>query len=186
MKKKNSSAQTTQSVTIERSDSALKAPASVEAGLAEITVKNTGKKPGGAQLVRVTGDQTAEEVGKAGQAWVRRSEPLPDSLKLPAAWATPSRARPARPAGTCPPANTTRSTSSRTRGAPPQVTAAADSPALGGPRVVAVDYSFKATGLEPGKQTVLSTTKATVTLHSHAAINQCKTIADVAGRRVRG
>ena len=95
-KKKKSSAQTTQSITIERSDAALKAPASVEGGLTEITVKNTGKKPGGAQLVRVTGNQTAEEVGKAGTAWGDKGKPLPDWLQLEGGVGNPSRASPAR------------------------------------------------------------------------------------------
>src|SRR5829696_2636729 len=81
-KEKKSSSQTTESVTIERSDTGLKAPRSVDAGLTTITVKNTGKKPGGAQLVRVTGDQTAEEVGKAGTAWGDNGKPLPDWLQL--------------------------------------------------------------------------------------------------------
>ncbi|MDQ4072394.1 MAG: hypothetical protein M3088_05910, partial [Actinomycetota bacterium] len=60
----------------------MKAPASVGAGLAKVTLKNSSKSEGGVQLVRVEGRHTTEEVGKAGAAWGEKGKPLPDWFQL--------------------------------------------------------------------------------------------------------
>jgi hypothetical protein len=180
-KKKKSSAQTTQSISIERSAAALKAPASVEAGLAEITVKNTGKKPGGAQLVRVTGNQTAEEVGKAGTAWGDKGKPLPDWLKLEGGVGNTKPGQSGKVTQNLAPGKYYALDIESNKSAPLEVTGSGGgSQPSAGPSVEAVDYSFKATGLKTGKQTVLFDNKGKQPHFMVALpINPGKTIADV-------
>ena len=180
-KKKKSSSQTTQSVTIERSDTGLKAPASAEAGLTKITVKNTGKKPGGAQLVRVTGNQTAEEVAKAGTAWGDRNKALPDWLKLEGGVGNTKPGQTGTVTQNLAPGKYYALDIESNKSAPLQVTGSGGgSQPTAGPRVEAVDYSFKATGLKTGKQTVLFDNKGKQPHFIVALpINPGKTIADV-------
>jgi hypothetical protein len=179
--KEESSAQTTQSVTVERSDSALKAPASVKAGLTEITVKNTGKKPGGAQLVRVTGDQTAEEVAKAGQGWGEKGKPLPDWLELEGGVGQTQPGQTGKATQNLSPGKYYALDIESNKSAPLQVTGGGGgSQPTAGPRVEAVDYSFTATGLKTGKQKVLLENKGKQPHFMVALpINPGKTIADV-------
>jgi len=57
-------------------------PKTVEAGVAEITLKNSTKKGGGLQLIRVEGDHTKEQVFTRGEAWGDKGRPLPSWLFL--------------------------------------------------------------------------------------------------------
>lgn len=57
----------------------LEAPGSVEAGLAEITLENSGEGPHDAQLIRTEGDHSAEETVEAVLG-AQRGEPLPEWL----------------------------------------------------------------------------------------------------------
>jgi uncharacterized cupredoxin-like copper-binding protein len=159
----------------------MKAPSSVEAGLTKITFKNTTKKPGGAQLVRVEGNQTEEEVGKAGAAWGEKGKPLPDWFKLEGG---PGNTQPGK-TGTV-----TQNLASGTyyaldidsnKGAPIKVTGSASGgQPTAGPTVEAVDYSFRASGLKTGKQTILFDNKGKQPHFMVAApIAPGKTIADV-------
>ena len=47
-----------------KNKSTVEAPATVKAGLVEVSVQNTGKRPHDAQIIGVDGDQTAEQVKK--------------------------------------------------------------------------------------------------------------------------
>jgi hypothetical protein len=60
----------------------LTGPKSVEAGLVRIDFKNSSKKEGSAQLIKIEGDHTLEEVGKAGEAWGDKGKALPDWFGL--------------------------------------------------------------------------------------------------------
>jgi hypothetical protein len=60
----------------------MEGPDSVKAGVARITLKNSTKDDGSAQLVRVEGDHSANEVLAAGEAWGDKGKPLPDWLRL--------------------------------------------------------------------------------------------------------
>jgi hypothetical protein len=56
----------------------LEVPASAEAGVAELTLDNTGQKPAEAQLVRVEGDHPPEEVAQAIGEITQGGAPLPE------------------------------------------------------------------------------------------------------------
>ena len=57
-------------------------PKTIEAGVAEITLKNSTKKGGGLQLIRVEGDHPKKEVFAKGEAWGDKGKPLPEWLFL--------------------------------------------------------------------------------------------------------
>ena len=61
---------------------ALTGPKTIEAGVAEITLKNSTKKDGGLQFIRVEGDHDAKETLAAGNAWGDKGKPLPKWLFL--------------------------------------------------------------------------------------------------------
>ena len=134
----------------------MKAPASVEAGLAKLTLKNSSKSEGGAQLVRVEGSHTMEEVGKAGAAWGEKGKPLPDWFQLEGGVGS------TKPGGSksvtqpLKPGNYLAVDIESEASAPIKVTGSQAGPApTSASRIDAVDYSFKASGLKAGKQTVL-------------------------------
>ena len=85
-KKKKSGTTAPVAVVIEQTggkkDAKLKAPASVKAGLATITLKNSSQADGSAQLVRVEGNHSTDEALKAGNSWGEKGTPLPDWIKL--------------------------------------------------------------------------------------------------------
>ncbi len=57
-------------------------PKTIEAGVTEITLKNSTKDGGGVQLIRVEGDHSKKEVFAKGEAWGDKNEPLPEWLFL--------------------------------------------------------------------------------------------------------
>ena len=60
----------------------MEGPDSVKAGVARITFKNSTKGGGGAQLIRIEGNHTAEETLKAGEAWGDKGKALPEWMRL--------------------------------------------------------------------------------------------------------
>jgi plastocyanin len=58
------------------------APKTAEAGLAEITLTNEGKRPHTAQLIRVDDGHTSQEGLAAANAWGEGGKPLPDWVHL--------------------------------------------------------------------------------------------------------
>ena len=59
----------------------LNVPKTAEAGLLEVTLKNSVDKGAhSAQLVKIEGDESTEEVLKAGDAWGDKGKPLPDYI----------------------------------------------------------------------------------------------------------
>ena len=60
--------------------SSVKGPATAETGLAEITLENTSKLPGGLALIRTTGEHSAAEVVKAVGATFFGGTPTPEWL----------------------------------------------------------------------------------------------------------
>lgn len=60
----------------------MEGPASVKAGVARITFKNATKKGGGAQLIRIEGNHTAEQTLEAGEAWGDKGKALPEWMRL--------------------------------------------------------------------------------------------------------
>ncbi len=183
-KKKKSGTTTEQTVSLEMTGSGksvkLTAPGSTKAGLTKITFKNSTKKDASAQLVKVDGNQSVEEVIKVGDSWGDKGTPLPDWFTLQGG---PSAA----------PGQTGTVTKNLAPGkyyaididsdasAPIEVTGSqASGQPTAGPTVDAVEYSFKATGLKTGKQTVLFQNKGK---EPHfivgGPINPGKTIADV-------
>ena len=57
-------------------------PTEARAGVLEFQLKNRSKKEASLQLIGIEGDQDAEEVLKAGEAWGEKGKALPASLKL--------------------------------------------------------------------------------------------------------
>lgn len=60
----------------------LSGPDSVPAGVVNLVLNSSVKGDHGVQLVKVEGDLTAEQVGKAGDAWGDRGKALPDAMRL--------------------------------------------------------------------------------------------------------
>ena len=142
----------------ERSGTALKmtAPRRVEAGLTKITFKNDQEEAPTAQLVEVDGqpDRRGGRRRPAG-AGARTASRCRTGCKLEGGPnAGPGQTGEATL--TCRPASTTRSTSSPTRALRLEVTGqpGGGQPSAGS-TIKAVDYSFTATGLKTGQQTVL-------------------------------
>ena len=100
-----------------KNQSTLKAPASAESGLVEITLQNDGKRSHDAQLFRVAGNQTAQQVvGALGQGRSARGTACRIGCSPPAASGRP-RAAPRRPSPrSSSPGPTTSATSTAPRG----------------------------------------------------------------------
>jgi hypothetical protein len=183
-KKKKSGTTAPVSVVIEQTgskkDAKLKAPASVKAGLATVTLKNSSQADGNAQLVRVEGNHSTEEALKAGNSWGEKGTPLPDWIKLEGG------------IGMVRPGQTQAVTQSLPAGkyvalnidsgsyADMKVTGSGSGSAPSeAASIDAVDYSFTATGLEQGKQKVMFENKGKQPHFVVAApINPGKTIED--------
>ncbi len=58
------------------------APKSIEAGVVTVDMKNSTKKGGGLQFVRIVGDHSPAEVLKAGNSWGDKGTPLPKWIEL--------------------------------------------------------------------------------------------------------
>lgn len=135
----------------------LSAPKSISAGLVRIEFTNRGDDDSSAQLVRVDGGRTAEDVGKAGEAWGENGKALPSWLHL------------AGGVGFTPEGATSTATQVLSPGkyiafdlesnasAELEVTGEeedAELPSAPG-RITARDYSFTAAGLKPGRNRVV-------------------------------
>jgi hypothetical protein len=139
-----------------KKDPKMQAPSSVKAGPAQITFKNTSQIADGAQLVKVEGNHSPQEVLKAGNAWGDKGKPLPDWLTL------------AGGVGNAEPGQTLNASQKLEAGnylaialegnayAPMKVTGSGtgSAPPTSASKITAVEYSFKSTGLKAGKQRV--------------------------------
>jgi hypothetical protein len=139
-----------------KKDPKMSAPASVKAGPAQISFKNSSQGADGAQIVRVEGNHSAEETLKAGNPWGDKGKPLPDWITL------------AGGVGDADPGETKTATQSLKPGnyyviglegnatAPMKVTGTESGPApSSAQKIDAVEYKFTASGLKAGKQQVL-------------------------------
>jgi uncharacterized cupredoxin-like copper-binding protein len=159
-KKKKGSTTAAQTVTIKATAAGkgLKydAPASVKGGLTKLTFTNSGKKPAAAQLIRVEGNQTAEEVQKAGDSWGEKGKPLPDWLKLEGGVRTTGPGETASATQNLAPGKYYVYDIESNANAPMEVTGRGEGgEPSAGPKIDAIEYSFQSTGLKQGKQTVL-------------------------------
>lgn len=159
----------------------MKAPATVEAGLAKITLTNSSKTDGAGQLLRIEGNHTAEEVAKASTAWGDKGKPLPDWLTLEGGTGNTQPGTTKTAIQQLQPGNYLAFDIESDASAPMKVTAgqsAAPPPVAS--RIDATEYSFIATGLKAGNQTVLFDNKGK---QPHfivgAPLNKGKTLADV-------
>lgn len=132
------------------------APKSIEAGVVTVDLKNSTKKGGGLQFVRIVGDHSPAEVIKVGNSWGEKATPLPDWIELKGG--VPN----------APPGTSETATQSLVPGkylalelegneyAEFEVTGdgkdQVDAPAA---TIDATEYSFKASGLKAGKSEVL-------------------------------
>lgn len=128
-----------------------RAPRSARGGLVEIRLRNMGEAPHKAQLWRIDGDHTVEEalrVGRTQPDWLRPAGGV--GLTEPGATSTTLQAL---PAGTYYVAGTRGRPGTVARfevTAPPTVPEPPRAPA----RVEALDFSFRVSGLRPGRNSV--------------------------------
>jgi hypothetical protein len=159
----------------------LSGPASIEAGAVRLEFKNRSKDTAGVQLVRIEDGHTAAEAIKAAQAWGDKGKPLADWVRLVGGVAEAE------------PGTTSSSVQDLSAGnyagvdigtneyAAFEVTGGdgAELPTASS-RIEAVEYSFKATGLEAGKLQVEFVNKGKEPHFALAApIKAGKTIEDV-------
>jgi hypothetical protein len=159
----------------------LSGPDSIEAGAVRVEFKNGSKDTAGVQLVRIEGRHTAAEAIKVAQAWGDGGKPLADWVRLVGGIAEAK------------PGSTSSSVQALSAGnyagvdigtneyAEFEVTGGdgAEPPSTSA-RIEAVDYSFKATGLEAGKGQVEFVNKGKQPHFALAApIKPGKTIEDV-------
>ncbi len=158
----------------------LKAPASVEGGVAKLTLTNSSKSEGGVQLVRIEGNHSAAEVGKAGGAWGEKGKPLPDWFKIEGGVGSTKPGASKTVTQPLKPGNYLAVDIESDASAPMKVSGQAGPPPTSASRIDALDYSFTASGLKAGKQTVLFDNKGK---QPHfivgAPLNKGKTLADV-------
>jgi hypothetical protein len=139
-----------------KKDAKMKAPASVKAGPAQISFKNTSQVPDGAQLVKVEGSHSPQEVLKAGDAWGDKGKPLPDWIKLAGGVGNAKPGQTLSASQKLEPGNYLAIALEGEAYAPMKVTGSGtgSAPPSAGPKITAVEYSFKSTGLKAGKQKV--------------------------------
>jgi len=183
-KKKRSSSSGAQTLSLELTGSGkkptMKAPSSVEGGLVTITLKNSAKAEGAGQLIRVEGDQTAQDVSKAGTAWGEKGKPLPDWLGLEGGVGATKPGESNTVTQVLRPGRYFVLDIETNAAAPLEVTGQEGSPPTAAPRIEAVDYAFKASGLKAGRQKVLfDNTGKQPHFIVGAPLNPGKTIADV-------
>lgn len=134
----------------------MKAPASVKAGPAQISFKNTSKVPDGAQLVKVEGDHSPQEVLKMGDAWGDKGKPLPDWIKLAGGVGNADPGQTLNASQKLEPGNYIAVALEGDAYAQMKVTGSdtGTAPPTSGSKITAVEYSFQSTGLKAGKQKV--------------------------------
>ncbi len=156
-------------------------PKTIEAGVAEITLKNSTKEGGGIQLVRVEGDHSKEEVFAKGEAWGDKNKPLPEWMFLEGGVANTGPGKSDSVTQTLKPGKYYALDLESNGSAEFEVTGdgegEVEAPAA---TIDATEYSFKATGLKTGKNEVLFDNKGG---QPHFVvglpINQGKSIDDV-------
>ena len=156
-------------------------PKTIEAGVAEITLKNSTKEGGGIQLIRVEGDHTKEEVFAKGEAWGDKNKPLPEWLFLEGGVPNTAPGKSDTVTQTLKPGKYYAADLESNGAAEIEVTGdgkgEVEAPAA---TIDATEYSFKASGLKAGKSEVLFDNKGG---QPHFVvglpINEGKTIGDV-------
>ena len=156
-------------------------PESVEAGVAEITLKNSTKKGGGLQLIRVEGDHPQKEVFASGEAWGDKGKPLPEWLFLEGGVPNTAPGKSDSATQTLRPGKYYAADLESNGVAELEVTGdgkdQVEAPAA---KIDATEYSFKASGLKAGKSEVLFDNKGG---QPHFVVglpmNEGATIADV-------
>ncbi len=139
-----------------KKDAKLKAPASVKAGLATITFKNSSQADGGAQLVRVEGNHPTAEVLKTGNSWGDKGTPLPDYIKLQGGIGAAKPGESKTVTQVLEPGNYLVLNVESGSYAEMKVTGTASGSAPNeAAKITAAEYSFTGTGLKTGKQKVV-------------------------------
>jgi hypothetical protein len=134
----------------------LTGPETIEAGVAEITLKNSTKKDGGLQFIRVEGDHDAKAALAAGNAWGDKGKPLPKWLLLEGGVPTTGPGKSDAVTQTLEPGKYYAADIESDAVAEVEVTGdgkdQVEAPAAA---IDATEYSFKASGLKAGKSEVL-------------------------------
>ena len=135
---------------------AMTGPEEIEAGVAEITLKNSTKKGGGLQLIRVEGDHTQKEVFARGQAWGDKGKPLPEWLFLEGGVPNTGPGKSDSVTQTLQPGTYYAADLESNAVAAVEVTGPGkDQVEAPSATIDATEYSFKASGLKAGKSEVL-------------------------------
>lgn len=134
----------------------LTGPASVKAGLAEITLKNSAKNDGGAQIIRIEGNHTAQEALAAGEGWGDKGKPLPAWLRLEGGALSTAAGKSSTVTQTLKPGKYVMADIESNAFAELEVTGdgGGKEPKAASARIDAVDYGFNSSGLKTGKNTV--------------------------------
>jgi len=156
-------------------------PKTIEAGVVELTLKNSTKEGGGLQIIRVEGDHSKEETFAKGEAWGDKNKPLPDWLFLEGGVPNTPPGKSDSATQTLKPGKYYAADLESNGTAEFEVTGDSDdeveAPAA---TIDATEYSFKGTGLKAGTSDVLFDNKGG---QPHFVvglpINQGKSIADV-------
>ncbi len=135
----------------------MEAPGSVEAGPVEITLTNSSKEDGGAQLLRVEGDHTVQQALAAGVAWGEKGKALPDWVKLDGGAPNTKPGATSTVTQTLEPGKYAVADINSNASAEFEVTGdgAEDESDAPTARIEAVDYSFNSSGLKAGKSEVV-------------------------------
>lgn len=134
----------------------LTGPASVKAGPAEITLKNSAKNDGGAQIIRIEGNHTAQEALAAGEGWGDKGKPLPAWLRLEGGALSTAAGKSSTVTQTLKPGKYVMADIESNAFAELEVTGdgGGKEPKAASARIDAVDYGFNSSGLKTGKNTV--------------------------------
>lgn len=134
----------------------LTGPASVKAGPAEITLKNSAKGDGGAQIIRIEGNHTARDALAAGEAWGDKGKPLPAWVRLEGGALSTTAGKSSTVTQTLKPGKYVMADIESNAFAEFEVTGdgGGKEPKAPSARIDAVDYGFKSSGLKAGKNTV--------------------------------
>ena len=131
-------------------------PKTIEAGVVELTLKNSTKEGGGLQLIRVEGDHTKEEAFAKGEAWGDKNKPLPDWLFLDGGVPNTAPGKSDSATQTLKPGKYYAADLESNGTAEFEVTGdSEDEVEAPAATIDATEYSFKASGLKAGKSDVL-------------------------------
>ena len=136
----------------------LTGPASVEAGPAEITLKNSAKEDGGAQIIRIEGNHTAQDALAAGEAWGEKGKVLPAWVRLEGGALSTAAGKSSTVTQTLRPGKYVVADIESNSFAEFEATGdgggGGEEPEAPAARIDAVDYGFESSGLKAGKNTV--------------------------------